>query len=77
MKRQVTKNSYKNGGMKAQDIAALDCALKVKQYLNATKSKNKINTLQRNYTLDAAPISMTQMVCNQDVCSNDFIKYKS
>ena len=28
--------------MKAPDIVALDCALKVEQYFNATKSKNKI-----------------------------------
>ena len=37
-----TKNNYKNGGMKAPDIAAMDAALKVKQYHNAAKSKNKI-----------------------------------
>ena len=33
------KNSYKNGGMKAPDIGALDCGLKMKQYINVTKSK--------------------------------------
>ena len=47
IKRQVLKNRYKNGGMKAPDIGALDYGLKVKQYMNATKSKNKINILQR------------------------------
>ena len=31
IKRQVLKNSYKNGGMKAPDMRALDCGLKVKQ----------------------------------------------
>ena len=40
-----TKNNYKNGGMKAPDIAAMDAALKVKQYQNAAKSKNNINTI--------------------------------
>jgi hypothetical protein len=33
IKRQAFKNSYENSGMKAPDIAALDCALKVKQYI--------------------------------------------
>jgi hypothetical protein len=32
IKRQALKKSYKNRGMKAPDIASLDCALKVKQY---------------------------------------------
>jgi hypothetical protein len=32
--------------MKAPDIAALDCALKVKQCINATKSKNRIKAIQ-------------------------------
>ena len=47
IKRQVLKNSYKNGGMKAPVMRVLDCGLKVKQYMYATKSKNKINVLQR------------------------------
>ena len=38
IKGQVRKNSYENGGIKAPDTGAL----KVKQYINATKSKNKI-----------------------------------
>ena len=60
IKRQVLKNSYKNGGMKAPDVGALDCGLKVKQYMNATASKKN----QRIYTTEEAPISMTQMVTN-------------
>ena len=44
IQRQVLKNSYEMGRLKAPDIAALNIALKVKQYVNATKSKNKINT---------------------------------
>ena len=38
------------GGLKAPDMAALNSVLKVKQFINATKSKNKINILQRLYT---------------------------
>ena len=33
--RQVLNNSYKNGGMKAPDIVALDCELKIKQFIKA------------------------------------------
>ena len=36
---QVLKNSYEKGGLKAPDIVALDSALKVKQYINATSQK--------------------------------------
>ena len=39
--------------MKAPDVGALDCDLKVKQYMNATASKNKINILQRIYTTES------------------------
>jgi hypothetical protein len=46
VKRQTLKNSYKYGVMKAPDIAALDCALKVKQFINATKFKIKIKAVQ-------------------------------
>ena len=74
IKRQVLKNSYQNGGMKAPDVGALDCGLKVKQFINATRSNNKINTLQRLYTTEAAPLSMTQMITNPDICKNEFIK---
>ena len=56
------KNSYENGGIKAPDTGALNKALKVKQYMNATKSKNKINLLQKLLTSEAAPNSMVQMV---------------
>ena len=59
---QVMKNSYENGGIKAPDTGALNKALKVKQYMNATKSKNKINLLQKLFTSEAAPNSMVQMV---------------
>ena len=41
------KSSYENGGVKAPDISALDTALKVKQFLNAKRSNNKIYMLQR------------------------------
>ena len=54
IKRQVMKNSYENGGIKAPDTGALNKALKVKQYINATKSKNKINILQKLFTSEAA-----------------------
>ena len=39
IKRKVLKNSYKNGGMKAPDMRALDCGLKVKQYMMFSKSR--------------------------------------
>ena len=39
IQRQVLKNSYEMGGLKAPDMAALNSALKVKQFINATKSK--------------------------------------
>ena len=42
--------------------------------MNATKSKNKINMLQRIYTSQAAPISMTQMRYKPELCQNRFIK---
>ena len=42
IQRQVLKNSYEMGGLKAPDMGALNSALKVKQFINATKSKNKI-----------------------------------
>ncbi len=62
IQRQVLKNNYEMGGLKALDMGALNSALKVKQFFNATKSKNKINILQRVFTLRAAPISMTHYV---------------
>ena len=58
----VLKNSYEMGGLKAPDMGALNSALKVKQFISATKSKNKINILQRVFTIRAAPTSMTQML---------------
>ena len=42
----------------APDMGGLNCALKVKQFMNATKSKNKINILQKVFTARAAPISI-------------------
>ena len=65
IQRQVLKNSYEMGGLKAPNTGTLNSALKVKQFINATKSKNKINLLQRVFTARAAPISMTQMVCDR------------
>ena len=62
------------GGLKAPDMGALNSALKVKQFINATKSKNKINILHRVFTIRAAPISMTQMVYESELCENDFIR---
>ena len=73
IKRQVLKNSYQNGGMKAPDVAALDCALKIKQFLNATKSKNKIKIVQRLFTSVAAPICDTQLIYEANKCTNKFI----
>ena len=49
IQRQVLKNSYEMGGLKAPDMGALNSALKVKQFMNATKSKNNINILQQFY----------------------------
>ena len=43
IQRQVLKNNYEMGGLKAPDMEALNSALKVKHFINATKSKNKIN----------------------------------
>ena len=51
---RVLKNSYEMGGLKAPDMAALNSALKVKQFINATKSKIKINKLQRLFTTRSA-----------------------
>ena len=59
--------------MKAPDIGALDCGLKVKQYINATKSKNKINILQKIYTSDAALIAMTQIIFNLEACNHTVV----
>ena len=56
------------GGLKALYMAALNSALK-KQFINATKSKNKINILQRVFTSRAAPIAMTQMVLSSELSS--------
>ena len=39
IQRQVLKNSHELGGLKATDMAALNSALKVKQFINATKLK--------------------------------------
>ena len=49
IQRQVLKNSYEMGGLKAPDMGALNSALKVKQFINATKSKNKINRFSKSY----------------------------
>ena len=67
IQRQVLKNNYEMGGLKAPDMGALNSALKVKQSINATKSRNKINILQRVFTARAAPISMTQMVYDSEL----------
>ena len=55
-------------------MAALNSALKVKQFITATKSKNKINILQRVFTARAAPITITQMVYDSELCDNEFIR---
>ena len=55
IKSQVLKNNYEMGGLKPPDMTALNSALKVKQFINTTKSKNKINILQRVFTARAAP----------------------
>ena len=39
IQRQVLKNNYEMGGLKAPDMEAFNSALKVKQFFNATKSK--------------------------------------
>ena len=46
----MLKNNYEMGGLKAPDTGALNSALKIKQFFNATKSKNKINIPQRVFT---------------------------
>ena len=55
-------------------MGALNSALKVKQFINATKSKNKINIQQRVFTARAAPISMTLMVYDSELCDNELIR---
>ena len=42
--------------------------------MNATKSKNKINLLQKLFTSEAAPNSMVQMVYKANECQNGFIR---
>ena len=42
------------GALKARAIGALNSAPKVKQFINATKSKNKVNIIQRLFTTRAA-----------------------
>ena len=56
------KNCFESVGIKAPDTGALNKALKVKQYINATKSKNRISLLQKIFTNEAALNSMVQMV---------------
>ena len=40
IKRQVLKNSYQNGGMKAPDVSALDCGLNLKKHKKTRKAIN-------------------------------------
>ena len=44
---EASTQDYEMGGLKLPDMAALNSALKVKQFFNATKSKSKINMAQR------------------------------
>jgi len=47
IKRNVLKQSYENGGLKAPDIKNLDRALKVKQFVRSMQSKHPINFIQK------------------------------
>jgi hypothetical protein len=49
IQRQVLKNNYEMGGLTAPNMGALNSALKVKLFLNATKSKNKITNARRRH----------------------------
>ena len=47
IKREVMKQEYNNGGLKAPDIEDLDSALKLKQFLRATEANHVIKLIHR------------------------------
>ena len=47
IKRELMKQEYSNGGLKAPDIEDLDSALKLKQFLRATKANHVIKLIQK------------------------------
>jgi len=46
IKRAIMKNSYEEGGMKITDVESLNSALKLKQFIRASKSSHSINKIQ-------------------------------
>jgi hypothetical protein len=46
IKRSVLKNEYSEGGLKATDVECLDRALKLRQYIRASKALHVINRIQ-------------------------------
>jgi len=47
IKRSTLKQSYSNGGLNAPDIANMNAALKVKQFLRAMKAEHPISLIQK------------------------------
>ena len=70
MDGKCPESSYEKGGLKAPDRAALDCALKVKQFINDTKSKNKINCKEcTQWELHQYPTFTTLILPSKYGCS--------
>jgi len=47
IKRTIMKNSYEEGGMKITDVESLDRALKLKQFIRASKTSHHICMIQK------------------------------
>ena len=58
----------------SREVFWISICINRKQFINATKSKKKINILQRLCTTRSATISMTQMVYDSELRDNDFIR---
>jgi len=58
IKRSVLKNELDMGGLKAPDIDCLDKALKLKQFIRASKSTNVIKSIQEYSIVGEIPIDI-------------------
>jgi hypothetical protein len=69
IKRSVMKNDIKHGGMNMVDIECLDRALKLRQFLRASKSKHVISKIQellcgKNLKRDYYDLAKSEPVCS-------------
>jgi hypothetical protein len=65
IKRSIMKNTYSNGGLMVTDVESLDKALKLRQFIRASKSNHPIAQIQAVLSGN----NVTQNRINQELCN--------